>query len=97
MDNLLTVRLEAHHPRRNHHRFYELRIGRDFFSQWTLAICYGRIGQAEQERLFSSSNPQTLHNKIQQCLRVRQSAPRRLGCRYLVVNIEQADGILIED
>lgn len=97
MDNLLFIRLEAYHIERNYYRFYELRIGRDFFNQWTLTISYGRIGQAGRERMFSSINPKALQNLIQQCLRVRASAPRRLGCRYRLATIEQADGMPIED
>jgi len=97
MDNLLSVRLEAHRPDRNHHRFYELRIGRDFFGQWTLTICYGRIGQAGRERMFSSINPKALRKQIQHCLNVRETAPRRVGCRYRLVNIEQAEGVLVQD
>ncbi len=29
MDNLLTLAFEAHHPERNHHRRYEVSVGRD--------------------------------------------------------------------
>lgn len=38
MDNLLTVAFEAHHAERNHHRRYEVRIGRDLLDDWTVAI-----------------------------------------------------------
>lgn len=48
MDNLLTVAFEAHHPERNHHRRYEVRVGRDLFDDWTVTIRYGRVGRADR-------------------------------------------------
>lgn len=96
MDRLLTVRLEAHHPERNHHRFYELALGRDLFGLWMLTIHYGRTGRQGHERRFASSDPSTLQKHIHHCLKVRESAPRRFGCRYRLVNLEQADDMPIE-
>lgn len=92
MENLLTVRLEAHHTERNHHRFYELRLGHDLFGLWMLTLHYGRTGRNGHLRQFSSSDASILRSQIQQCLRVRETAPRRLGCRYRLVSMEQADG-----
>lgn len=97
MDNLLSIRLEAHHPERNHHRFYELAIGLDLFDLWTLTINYGRIGGHGHERQFSSSDLQPLQNQIQHCLKVRETAPQRLGCRYRLVSIEQTDQCPVSD
>ena len=45
MDNLLTVAFEAHHAEKNHHRRYEVTVGRDLLDDWTVAVRYGRIGQ----------------------------------------------------
>lgn len=91
MENLLSVRLEAHHPERNHHRFYELHLGRDLFGQWTLTLHYGRTGRQGHQRPFSSSDASILQSQIHQCLKVRGTAPRRLGCRYRLVSLEQID------
>jgi hypothetical protein len=55
MDNLLTVAFEAHHSEWNHHRRYEIVIGRDLFNDWTASIRYGRTGQAGREEHFASS------------------------------------------
>jgi len=97
MDNLLSVRLEAHRPDRNHHRFYELRIGRDFFGQWTLTICYGRIGQAgrfEHDMREPLDTPlQGIHEQGSQGVRQRSayaatSAPR-CGRHNLVRDVQR--------
>jgi hypothetical protein len=57
MDNLLTVAFEAHHGYKNHHRRYEVTVGRDLFYDWTVAVRYGRIGQRCQERRYVSPKP----------------------------------------
>jgi predicted DNA-binding WGR domain protein len=54
MDNLLTATFEAHHGGKNHHRRYEVTVGRDLFDDWTVAIRYGRIGPPGQERRYVS-------------------------------------------
>ena len=45
MDNLLTVAFEAHNAELNHHRRYQITVGRDLLDDWTVSICYGRSGQ----------------------------------------------------
>ena len=55
MDDLLLVAFEAHHPARNHHRRYDVVVGRDLFGDWTVTIRYGRIGQGGQERRYSAA------------------------------------------
>jgi predicted DNA-binding WGR domain protein len=54
MDNLLTVALEAHHAELNHHRRYQITLGRDLLDDWTVSISYGRSGQGGQEKRFAS-------------------------------------------
>ena len=49
MDNLLTLALEAHNAEKNHHRRYQVTLGRDLLDHWTVAIRYGRTGQAGRE------------------------------------------------
>jgi predicted DNA-binding WGR domain protein len=56
MDNLLTVALEARHAERNHHRRYEITVGRDLFDHWTVAIRYGRIGQGGRVERFAGAD-----------------------------------------
>ena len=92
MDNLLTVAFEAHHTAKNHHRRYEVVIGRDLLGDWTVAIRYGRIGQAGQERRYASANPQEMRAVIRDRLRRRLSAPRRIGCRYQLAAFSYSPG-----
>ena len=36
MDNLLTVAFEAHNAEKNHHRRYQVTVGRDLLDDWTV-------------------------------------------------------------
>ena len=90
MDNLLSIAFEAHHPARNHHRRYEVRLGRDLFDAWTVVIRYGRTGQGGQERRYASSEPEAMRAVIRTCLRRRLSAPKRIGCAYRLASFSQA-------
>ena len=57
MDNLLTVALEAHNAEKNHHRRYQVTLGRDLLDHWTVAIRYGRTGQAGRELRYAAAEP----------------------------------------
>lgn len=93
MDNLLYLCLEAHNPERNHHRRYEVRLGRDLFGRWVVTIGYGRTGLGGQQRTYSDSNPEHVRAVIFDCLERRQSAPRRIGCRYRLHELSAGPGI----
>lgn len=93
MDNLLTVTFEAHNDDRNHHRRYEIRVGRDLFGAWTVALRYGRTGRGGQEVRHSAADSEKLRKLIRESLRRRLSAPRRLGCAYRLKEMSVADGI----
>lgn len=82
MDNLLTIAFEAHSHERNHHRRYAIVIGRDLLDDWTIALRYGRVGQAGQERRYASSRPEEMQSLVRDRLRRRLSAPKRIGCPY---------------
>lgn len=92
MDNLLTLAFEAHHAERNHHRHYEVRIGRDLLDDWTVAIRYGRVGQRSQERQYGSPELETIRTILRDRLRRRLSAPKRIGCPYRLTTFSQASG-----
>ena len=92
MENLLTVTLEAHYPERNHHRRYEIRIGRDLFGDWTVAIRYGRAGRAGQELRYGGPSADELRVVVRRGLSRRLSAPRRIGCAYRVSGVACAPG-----
>jgi predicted DNA-binding WGR domain protein len=92
MDNLLTVTFEAHHKGKNHHRRYEVTVGRDLLDDWKVAIRYGRIGQGGQERRYASPKPEEMRVVIRDRLRRRLSAPKRIGCPYRLAAFSAAPG-----
>ncbi len=93
MENLLSVTLEAHNPERGISRWYELAVGRDLMSAWTVTVCHGRSGQGGQERRCAADNPDPLRALIRRLLLRRLSAPRRIGCRYRLVSETTLDEV----
>jgi len=96
MDNLLTVSLEAHNADRNHHRRYEIRLGRDLFGDWTVCLLYGRMGRGSQEVRHASPDAEKLRRVIRECLRRRLTAPTRIGCTYRLRAFSAAEGIDVD-
>lgn len=92
MDNLLSVVFEAHHPEKNHHRRYELVIGRDLLDDWTVAIRYGRAGQRSRDQRFAAPECEAMRAVVRDRLRRRLSAPRRIGCPYRLTAYNTAPG-----
>jgi len=92
MDNLLTIGFEAHYDERNHHRRYEIVIGRDLLDAWTVSIRYGRTGQSGQEQRFACPKADEARAIIRDRLRRRLSAPRRIGCPYRLTRLSSAPG-----
>jgi predicted DNA-binding WGR domain protein len=84
MHELLTLTLEAHHVERNHHRRYQITIGRDLLNDWVVVTRYGRIGQRGQEHCFAGPAADELQAVVRERLRRRLSAPKRIGCAYRV-------------
>lgn len=93
MDNLLSVSFEAHNVERNHHRRYEIRVGRDLFDDWTVSLSYGRMGRRGQEVRHAGSDRDQLQRVIRESLRRRLSAPRRIGCSYELKGLSAAQGV----
>jgi predicted DNA-binding WGR domain protein len=82
MQNLMTIAFEAHSVEENHHRRYEITVGRDLLDDWTVAIHYGRVGQNGQEKRYASAKQDEMKAILLERLRRRLSAPRRIGCPY---------------
>jgi WGR domain. len=89
---LLTISLEAHNSERNHHRRYEITVGRDLLGDWMVTIGYGRTGQGGQECRYGSSDPAAMQAVVREHLHRRLSAPRRIGCGYRLEILEVAEG-----
>jgi predicted DNA-binding WGR domain protein len=92
MDNLLSVAFEAHNAEKNHHRRYEVMVGRDLLDEWTVAIRYGRTGQSGREMRFASPPPDEMRAVIRDRLCRRLSAPKRIGCHYRLTALNSAPG-----
>lgn len=92
MDNLLTVAFEAHHDGKNHHRRYEIMIGRDLLDDWTLTVRYGRVGRVSQERRYASAEAGEVRAMIRDRLLRRLSAPKRIGCPYRLATFHTVAG-----
>ena len=92
MDNLLTVAFEAHNAEKNHHRRYQLTVGRDLLDDWTVAIRYGRTGQGGAGEAVSISKAEEMRAVIRDRLRRRLSAPKRIGCPYRLTALSSAPG-----
>jgi predicted DNA-binding WGR domain protein len=92
MDNLLTAVFEAHHSEKNHHRRYQVTVGRDLLEDWTVTIRYGRAGQGGQERRYASPRAEEMQTVIRDRLRRRLSAPKRIGCPYRLSALSSAPG-----
>jgi hypothetical protein len=69
MDNLLTIVFEAHNAEKNHHRRYQVTVGRDLLKDWTVAICYGRTGQGGRELRYAASEAEEMRAVIRDRLR----------------------------
>ena len=92
MQNLLTIAFEAHHMERNHHRRYEIVIGRDLLDDWTVSICYGRTGMGGHVLQYGGLQAAELQAIVRERLRRRLSAPRRIGCPYRLTSFNAANG-----
>jgi hypothetical protein len=96
-DNLPTLGPEAHYDERNHHRRYEIVVGRDLLNDWTVTIRYGRTGQGGQEKRVASPREETAREVIRHRLLRRLSARTRIGCQYRLTVLVSAPGFAVED
>jgi hypothetical protein len=93
MENLLSLAFEAHNAEKNHHRRYELKIGRDLFGHWTVCVRYGRTGALSGHELrYGGLDPEPLRVIIRDRLLRRLSAPKRIGCQYLLADFTATAG-----
>ena len=85
--------LEAHNPEKNHHRRYQVTVGRDLLDDWTVTISYGRTGKGGRELRYAASDADDIRSIIRNRLRRRLSAPRRIGCPYRLAAFNAAPGL----
>jgi predicted DNA-binding WGR domain protein len=88
------LELEAENPERNHFRFYRLDVQKDLFNFWMLTTIHGRIGASGTTRKFAFKNKEEVRQKINDILKRRESAPKRIGTRYNTKEKYDPDGLL---
>lgn len=92
MDNLLNVAFEAHNAERNHHRHYEITVGKDLLDDWTVSIRYGRTGQGGRVLRYAGQDAGKLQSIVKERLRRRLTAPKRIGCPYRLREMNAVSG-----
>lgn len=77
------IRLEAIDRARNVARHYAIDASLDLFGAIVVTASWGRIGARGQSRSASFDSPAAAEHHVQQLLRRRASAKRRIGVAYL--------------
>jgi hypothetical protein len=76
------IRLEAHDPKRNIHRRYEIARAPDLFG-WTLIECrWGRAGGELRSKILAAPTADAADKLIRSVLRKREGARKRIGVGY---------------
>jgi predicted DNA-binding WGR domain protein len=96
MLNQLCIALEAHNDDTNRHRAYTVMVGQDLWGDWSVTVNYGRTGC--RGKLFTqvASSLTEAQELVQRLLKKRLSAPKRIGCGYMVVAASAAAGFEME-
>jgi predicted DNA-binding WGR domain protein len=80
-----SILLEACDPARNIHRAYHLAAGSDLFGHWVVEITYGRIGAKGRTKVVPVADEAEARSYVQTCLKRRESAPKRIGIGYKMI------------
>ena len=81
------IHLEARDPERNIWRAYSITGGQDLFGDWIVVMNYGRIGARGTTKTVSLADEEAVRRYVRQCLKKRESAPKRIGIGYKVKDI----------
>jgi len=81
------IHLEARDPARNIWRAYSITGGQDLFGDWVVVLSYGRIGAKGQTKTVLLPDEAATRRYVLQCLKKRESAPKRIGIGYTVIKI----------
>lgn len=79
-----SILLEACNPELNIWRSYRITFGQDLFGSWIVELSYGRIGSKGRSRTILAENEAQAMGYVEQCLKKRQSAPKRIGASYRI-------------
>jgi predicted DNA-binding WGR domain protein len=84
----LYMRLEACAPTLGRFRAYRIVAGRDLFGVWMVEMTYGRIGTLGRTKALSFDRVEDAVVAVQERLRRRATAPRRIGVAYRVLTVD---------
>lgn len=79
-----SIQLEARDPERNIWRAYSITGGQDLFGDWIVVMNYGRIGARGTTKTVLLPDEEAVRRYVRQCLKKRESAPKRIGVGYKV-------------
>ena len=79
------ARLRAINVERNARRSYLLRCHRDLLGDWLVVVDWGRIGTRTRERVEVYGSEEEARHRVQELLRRRKTARRRIGVDYTVL------------
>jgi predicted DNA-binding WGR domain protein len=85
--------LEAHNTEKNHHRQYQVTVGRDLLDDWTVSVRYGRVGQGGQEKRFASAKPEEVRAVNRARLSRRLSGPEAHRLLLPPIGIQHGAGL----
>ena len=76
------IELAAIDAARNCRRRYRVEASQDLFGAWLVTITFGRIGARGRSIVHVIDDERQARRLVAACLRVRASAPRRIGVAY---------------
>ena len=76
------IELAAIDAARNCRRRYRVEAGQDLFGAWLVTITFGRLGAPGRTIVHVVDDERLARRLVTACLRVRATAPRRIGVAY---------------
>ncbi|WP_267382186.1 MULTISPECIES: WGR domain-containing protein [unclassified Sphingomonas] len=76
------IELAAIDAARNCRRRYRVEAGQDLFGDWLVTITFGRLGAPGRTIVHVVDDERQARRLVKACLRVRATAPRRIGVAY---------------
>ena len=76
------IELAAIDAARNCRRRYRVEADQDLFGDWLVMITFGRLGARGRTIVHVADDERHARRMVTACLRVRATAPRRIGVAY---------------
>ena len=92
MLDAFSAKLEARDPAKGHFRSYRIDAGTDRLGNWLLDVTFGRIGTHGHQIRYVVGGPNEAKKLINQTLRRRSTAKKRIGTGYRVLELHDPNG-----